>query len=113
MTTKKTPAAIRSGPRTTHLPSSPTAAARMPQGYVGRPFGRPFGTPLPVLDETLPFDEILGTQGDAVRHHFTRAAFMRELCGHPRVLDAFARWGEESGIYPAARKFAKARDEYA
>lgn len=79
----------------------------MPQGYVGRPFGRPFGVPLPYV-ETLH-----GTQGDAVRHWIARAAFMRELCAHPRVTEAFARWGAESGIYTAARKFADARDDYA
>ncbi|MEW6271468.1 MAG: hypothetical protein AB1689_19475, partial [Thermodesulfobacteriota bacterium] len=58
-------------------------------------------------------EELRGDLGAVVRHAIARAAFMRELCTHPRVVEASARWGEESGIHAAAREYAKARDDYA
>jgi hypothetical protein len=51
-----------------------------------------------------------GSPTDNYRHAVVRSAFMAELCTHPRVIDEFNRWGDETGIFAALEAFVAAGD---
>jgi hypothetical protein len=77
---------------------------------VPQPTGPPSGSMRPYLAIA---HELKGSHTENVRHMIVRAAFVRELCSHPQIVAAFNIWGEETGIYAAAREYTAAADDYA